>query len=232
MVHKTRKKPYHHVTYYHQWQSNRGVLEEKTEREQRFPDSPQISRKKKEFHVNQNEPSRLPSFGCSCGTWCAELILNDRWAWWTCIGWNTSHDAWPSADFNPHQGTSRLLLRVFTPTFLTSHEVWPAQTLTATRELAGYCWKRLRQHFRQNSTTAPSSDENMWKHARIMLMNVSTKPSKRIDSDSFCRTERKCASSLFITVCNGNITERNWWAAERMLIADDAMLQILCLRLG
>ena len=30
MVHKTRKKPYHHVTYYHQWQSNRGVLEEKT----------------------------------------------------------------------------------------------------------------------------------------------------------------------------------------------------------
>jgi hypothetical protein len=56
-------------------------LWEKTEGEQRYHDSPQISRTKEEFHVNQNEPSRLPSFGCLCGTWCAELTLNDRWAW-------------------------------------------------------------------------------------------------------------------------------------------------------
>jgi hypothetical protein len=86
---------------------------------------------------------------------------------------------------SPHQGTSRLLLRAFTPIFLTSHVIWTAQTLTPTKVLADYCWECLRQHFRQNSTTAPSTDENMWKHARNMLMNVSTRPSKRIDFDSF-----------------------------------------------
>jgi len=146
MVHKTRKKPYHHVTYYHQWQSNRGVLEEKTEREQRFPDSPKISRRKKEFHVNQNEPSRLPSFGCSCGISCAELTVNDRWAWWTDIGWNTSH------------------------------EVWPAQTLTQPGN-----WQAIAESVYASlsaKTQLLHPYENMWKHARIMLMNVSTRPSK------------------------------------------------------
>jgi len=145
-----------------------GVLEEKTGGEQRYPDSLQISRREDEFHVNRNEPSRLPSLGCSCGTWCTELVVDDRWAWGADIGWNTSHEVWPDQTLNTHQehlGTSRLLLRVFTPAFLISHEVWPAQTLTSTREPADYCWECLRQHFRQNSTTAQSSYENMWKCA-------------------------------------------------------------------
>merc|ERR1712118_201943 len=98
-------------------------LGRKTEREQRCPDSPQISRKKKKSTSTKTSPADCQASAVRVGHDALNLYATIDGHGEQML--DETHRMMPdqAQTLNPHQGTSRLLLRVFTPTFLTSHEV-------------------------------------------------------------------------------------------------------------
>jgi len=129
MVHKTRKKPYHQVTYYHHvtyiTNDNRTVASWKKKPKEN--NASLIPRRSVERKKNSTSTKTSPA-DCQAS---AVRVGHDALNLYATIDGHgeqmldETHRMMPdqAQTLNPHQGTSRLLLRVFTPTFLTSHEV-------------------------------------------------------------------------------------------------------------